>query len=720
MLGKFIRKIESKIIINRDKIFALRSLPQKEKILTPITPKENQNIDTNRKISHIFGEMTLNEKIDLISGKQEFGISANPRLGLQGLWCSDATAGVHNHGRCTAFSSPIAMAASWNRELIQKVGDTIGKECRAKGVSILLAPGINIYRVPTNGRNFEYLGEDPFLASELVVPYIQGVQNQGIITTVKHFVCNNSDYNRHRSNSIVDERTLHEIYFPAFKAAIQRGDSKGIMCAYNLLNGVHCSESKYLLTDVLRKKWGFTGFVISDWNSLYSTEGPLMAGLDLEMPKTKYYSQRKIESLIEKGKISLEMINKRVVNLLRTFIKAGVYGKPVSGKYLEYGRKHDIIAKELAQECPVLLKNDNTILPLDLNKKQKIVLLGKNSNKTPTGGGGSSSVITYGTHSIFESIKAIIGNMTELIHLPIRMNRINRSDAEVIKSADHVILAVGLSKLHDGEFWDRDWEMPYKQNHLIEKVANLNPSTIVVFNAGGGIETESWIHKVPAVLHSFYLGQNAGDVIAEILFGKINPSGKLPFTMAKNWIDFSSVNNYVKHQSKLTLKLMFPGTRPKHRWKSFPINYEEGIMVGYRHFDTNNIEPQFPFGFGLSYTSFKYSNLRISSTELSKDESLDVLVDITNSGKREGKEIIQLYIKDLECSLIRPDKELKGFEKIFLKPGETKTVKFSINPTHLAFYDDEIHDWRIEPGIFEVLIGKSSRDVELTGKFNYT
>jgi len=716
MRGKFLRKILSEIITKRDKIYAEKSLPQKEKVLIP---KVNQELDINGKISHIFGEMTLNEKIDLISGVNEFGISANPRLGLQRLWTSDATAGVHNHGRCTVFSSPIAMAASWNRELMQKVGETIGKECRAKGVSILLAPGINIYRVPTNGRNFEYLGEDPFLASELVVPYIKGVQDQGVITTVKHFVCNNSDFNRHRSNSIVDERTLHEIYFPAFKAAIQRGGSKGIMCAYNLLNGVHCSEHKYLLTDVLRKKWGFTGFVISDWNSLYSTEGPLMAGLDLEMPKTKYYHQKKIETLLEKGKISQGMINERVVNLLRTFLKAGIYGKPVSGKFLEYGRKHDIIAKEAAQECPVLLKNDNAILPLDLNRKQKIVILGKNSNPTPTSGGGSCFAITYGTQSILESIKATIGNMTELIHLPIRKNRINRSDAEVIKSADYVILAVGLSHLDDSETWDREWKMPYKQNQLIQNVANLNPSTIVVFNAGGGIDTESWIHNVPSVLHSFYLGQNAGDVIAEILFGKINPSGKLPFTMAKKWDDFSSVKNYVKHHSRLSLKFIYPGTRPRHRWKSFPIKYEEGIMVGYRHFDTRKIEPQFPFGFGLSYTSFKYSNLRISSTELSKDESLDVLVDITNSGKREGKEVVQLYIKDLECSLIRPEKELKGFEKISLNPGETKTVKFTIDSSQLAFYDDEIHDWRIESGIFEVLIGKSSRDIELTGKFNY-
>ncbi len=716
MRGKLLRKIVSEIIIKRDKMFAERSLPQKEQILTP---NVNQTFDTNGKISHIFGEMTLNEKIDLISGENEFGISANPRLGLQGLWSSDATAGVHNHGRCTAFSSPIAMAASWNREIMQKVGETIGKECRAKGVSILLAPGINIYRVPTNGRNFEYFGEDPFLASELVVPYIQGVQDQGVITTVKHFVCNNSDYNRHRSNSIVDERTLHEIYFPAFKAAVQRGGSKGVMCAYNLLNGVHCSENKYLLTDILRKKWGFTGFIISDWNSLYSTEGPLMAGLDLEMPKTKYYSHKKIENLLEQGKISLGMINERVVNLLRTFIKSELYGKPVSGKNLEYGRKHDIIAKEAAQECPVLLKNDNAILPLDLNKKQKIVILGKNTDPTPTGGGGSSSVITYGTQSIKESIKAIIGNMTELIHLPLKKNKINRSDAEVIQSADFIILGVGLSKLDDGEFWDRKWKMPYKQTLLIQKVAKLNPSTIVVFNAGGGIKTESWIHKVPAVLHSFYLGQNAGDVIADILFGKINPSGKLPFTMAKNWNDVASVKNYVKYHSKVTLKLMFPGTRPRHRWKSFPIKYEEGIMIGYRHFDSNKIEPQFPFGFGLSYTSFKYSNLRISSNELRKDESLDVLVDIINSGKREGKEVVQLYIKDLECSLIRPEKELKGFEKISLKPNETKTVQFSINSSQLAFYDEEIHDWKVEQGDFEVLIGKSSRDIALKTRFNY-
>ncbi|QEE15820.1 beta-glucosidase [Promethearchaeum syntrophicum] len=716
MHGKFLRKIITEVITKRDKNFAEKSHPKNEKILLP---KVNQNLDINGMISHLFGEMTLNEKIDLISGENEFGISAIPRLGLQRLWCSDATAGVHNFGRCTAFSSPIAMAASWNRDVMQKVGDIIGKECRAKGVSILLAPGINIYRVPTNGRNFEYLGEDPFLASELVVPYIQGVQNHGIITTVKHFVCNNSDYNRHRSNSIVDERTLHEIYFPAFKAAIQRGGSKGIMCSYNLLNGVHCSENKYLLTDVLRRKWGFTGFVISDWYSLYSTEGPLMAGLDLEMPKTKYYSHKKIEDLLQKGKISQGMINDRVINLLRTFLNAGVYGKPVSGKYLEYGRKHDIIAKEVAQECPVLLKNDNAILPLDNNKKQKIVILGKNSNPTPTSGGGACDVIAYGTHSILKAVQSTIGNMTELIYLPIKKDKIKPTDAKVIESADYVILAVGLSKLQDGESWDRDWKMPYKQNQLIKKVVNLNPSTIVVLNAGGGIKTESWIHKVPAVLLSFYLGQNSGDVIAEILFGKINPSGKLPFTMAKNWNDFSSIKNYVKHPSRLSFKHIIPRTAKRYRWNSFPINYLEGIMVGYRHFDTNKIEPQFPFGFGLSYTSFTYNNLRLSSNKLSKDESLEVLVDITNSGKRGGMEVVQLYLKDLECSLIRPEKELKGFEKISLEPGETKTVQFSINPSHLAFYDAEIHDWKVEEGDFAVLIGRSSKDIELSGEFRY-
>ncbi|MHA1718588.1 MAG: beta-glucosidase family protein [Promethearchaeota archaeon] len=716
MLGKFLRKTVAKLVIRRDKIFAEKKLPQNEDILTP---KVDKNLDINKKISHIFGEMTLNEKINLISGEEEFGISANTRLGLQRLWCSDASAGVHNHGRCTAFPAPVGMAASWNRELLQKVGETIGEECRAKGVSILLAPGINIYRIPTNGRNFEYLGEDPFLASELVVPYIKGVQSLGIITTVKHFVCNNSDFNRHRSNSIVDERTLNEIYFPAFKAAIQQGGSKGVMCAYNLLNGVHCSENKYLLTNILRDKWGFTGFIISDWNSLYSTEGPLKAGLDLEMPRTKYYAHKKIEKLLKQGKISVEMINERAVNLLSTFFKADLYGRRVNKKYLEYGPEHDAIAKKIAAECPVLLKNDEDILPLDLNKKQKIVILGRNANPTPTGGGGSSYTITYGVRSIFESIKAIVGNMTELIYLPINKNKINASDAEVISSADYVILAVGLSNLEDSEFWDRSWKMPEKQNNLIQKVANLNPATIVIFNAGGGIKTESWIHMVSAVIHSFYLGQNAGDVIAEIIFGIINPSGKLPFTMAKKWDDFSSVKNYPKHTTKVSYKLMFPGTSPRQRWKSFPIEYEEGIMIGYRHFDTNNIEPQFPFGFGLSYTTFKYSNIRISSTKISKDESLEILVDVTNSGKRVGKEIVQLYIKDLECSLPRPKKELKGFEKILLRSGETKTIKFIINPSQLAFYDDEIHDWRVEPGTFEVLIGSSSRDIKQTISFNY-
>ncbi|MCP4763808.1 MAG: hypothetical protein GY870_18700, partial [archaeon] len=599
---------------------------------------------------------------------------------LRRLWVADATSGIRGFGRSTAFPSAVAMTASWNRDLIKVVGETIGEECRAKGVSILLGPGVNIYRVPTNGRNFEYMGEDPFLASEMSSSYIQGVQSKKIATTIKHFACNYSDHDRHRMNSVVSERALHEIYFPTFRKAVKKAGTKGIMCAYNLINGVHCSEDKWLLTDILRNKWNYDGFVISDWNSLYSTKYALLAGLDLEKPSGKFYNMKEINKLLLKEEITTEDINKPVKNLLKVFFEMGFYEKPFKDKEaLEYGEKHDKIALKMAEEGIVLLKNEKNILPLELssNKSKKIVVLGRNAHPTPTSGGGSCMVAPYKPKSIYEGLKDVVGDKADVELISIKKSEINEEDIDKIKLADYVVLCVGFTRLEDSEAWDRDWEMHNYQIELIKKTTKLNSKTILVFSSGGGTETESWINNVSTFLHTFYLGQCVGTAIANILLGLKNPSGKLPFTMAKKWEDFGTTKNYVENPSKISPRQMLGDKREKPQKNIINTNYEEGILVGYRHFDTNQITPQFPFGFGLSYTSFDYGNFQSMPEEITKEQSINISLDVTNTGKKTGKEIIQVYVRDIESSVLRPDKELKNFNKIELKPNETKTVEFS-------------------------------------------
>ena len=683
-----------------------------DKVIPESTDKTD--VDTNltpaEKSEALLARMTLDEKIVMLSGFDKMGIHGVERLGLAPVWCSDASAGVRGFCRSTAFPAPVAMAATWNRMLLRRTGETIAEECRAKGISVLLGPGVNICRVPTNGRNFEYLGEDPFLASELVVPYIEGVQSKGVIATVKHLACNNSDYDRHRMNSEVDERTLHEIYLPAFKAAVQKARTRSVMCAYNPVNGTYSSENRNLLTDILRDTWGFDGFVISDWGCLYSTAGPLKAGLDLEMPLGRYLNAKKIRPLLDQGTLTQEDIDRPVRNLLRVFFEMGIYERPTKDStYSEYSAEHSRISLEVAREAVVLLKNEAHTLPLNPVKLKKIAVLGANAVDTPTIGNGSCAVESYDKVNIIDAIRKECGDGCAVTIVKNRYGRI--LDPEAVRQADAVIVCAGYNASEEGEAFERSWLLLYGQDELIRTAVGLNPRTIVVLSCGSDLETESWISNVPVVLHSFYLGQNAGTAVAEVLFGQTNPSGKLPFTMARRYQDILATHHYVRRPEKISFLRMLGPQGINGIRKIRTMRYDEKLMVGYRHFDTHRIAPQFPFGFGLSYTTFALGKPVLSSRMIKTGETLTVRLEITNTGQQAGAEVVQLYISDPESTLPRPAKELKGFEKVYLKPGERAEISFAITDEQLSYYDPAQHRWVAEPGQFKLLIGTSSRDI---------
>ncbi len=721
MFDRFVKKtVQNQMNAEANSSFAMAGNSLED---SHIVPDLDHSLPAEEKAWIILQQMTLAEKIEMLGGEDNLAIKANQRLKLPKVWCSDASAGVRCFKRATAFPVPVAMTASWNRGLLQQIGETIGKECRAKGVSILLGPGVNIYRVPTCGRNFEYMGEDPYLASELVVPYIRGVQSLGVITTVKHFACNNSDYDRHRINSKVDQRTLQEIYLPAFKAAVQKGGSKSVMTAYNPVNGVYASENHDLLTRILREDWDFKGFVISDWTSVYSTEGPIKAGMDLEMPKGDYLNPKKIKKLMDKGKLKESDIDRPVRNLLTTFFEMGIYNRPLKDRrFPEYCEEHSLLSLEAAKESIVLLKNENGLLPLKKKSVERIAVIGPMAADTTTCGGGSCCIQCFDKISILEGIRDHAENEVEVVYIEAPDNKLTEEDRSIIQSADVAIVAVGFTILDESECYDKSWELPNRQDKLIKEAAGLNPGTIVTLTTGTGVETESWLSAVPALLHCFYLGDKGGRAIADVLFGEVNPSGKLPFTMAKKWKDFEAVKYYVKKPGKISaLRIIGPQGKPGIR-KIRDMEYGEKLMVGYRHFDTNRVSPQFPFGFGLSYATFSISELSLSSTRLSRSflmegGILSVKFNLSNTADVLGSEVVQLYINDTESSLERPLKELKGFEKVKLEPGQTKEVEIKLGLEAFSFYDDRKHAWVAESGLFLLMVGNSSRNTMQDAEF---
>ncbi|MGK9367326.1 beta-glucosidase family protein [Melioribacter sp. Ez-97] len=676
-------------------------------------------VDINKaedRAEKILSEMSLEEKIQLVGGHNFFYVKGYEKYGIPQFYLSDATQGVHirkelssSLNKSVAFPCPLALTATWNTQLAYEYAKCIGEECRAGDIAVLLGPGMNIYRISQNGRNFEYFGEDPFLAARMIENYVAGVQSTGTIATLKHFLCNNNEYHRRTTNAIVDERTIHEIYTPAFKAGIDAG-ALAVMTAYNQVNGEWAGQSKFVIENLLRNSLGFKWLVMSDWWSTWDPEKTIKSGLDLEMPGDPLMDKPAFQKrgditvkknamrLIEEGKVSESDIDRMAKNIMKTFIAMGLYDRPVKDlQYLNNFKYHEEIALQTARESITLLKNRNNLLPVSPNKK---ILLTGDFVETLPKGGGSADVEGYDIITMYEALKNRFGDMINYVKEP--------SDDE-IKNADIVFLSVGTL---DSEGWDRPFSLPRKTEENILRIVSLNPNTVVIVNSGGGIRMTGWYDKAGAILYAWYPGQNGNIALAEALAGDINPSGKLPMTIEKEFKD-SPGYGYVPEDADLNTN-----------WDDdlnmdFPINnieYKEGVLVGYRWYDTKNIEPLFPFGFGLSYTSFKYDNLKIEPDKLDENGKIKVSFEITNTGSRDGAEVAQLYIKDIEASVLRPEKELKGFHKVFLKKGETKRIEIELTKKDFAYWDVKTHDWKTEPGEFEILIGTSSRDILLRGK----
>ena len=660
-------------------------------------PFMNSNLSLEERVEDLISRLTLEEKFKLSSGRLMWYTKKIKRLGIDSFGMYDGPHGVRpdyeGKNPCTYFPSAICRAATWEPELSEQFGAAIAEEARELGAHMILAPGINIQRTPMCGRTFEYQTEDPYLNKKLAVAVVKGIQSKRIAACVKHFACNNQETNRFTVSSEVSERALQEIYFPGFKAAVQEADAWSIMSCYNKLNGIYGSENFYLIRETLMDKWGFRGFVVSDWNATAytTTEGCIKAGLSLEMPTRNVYKVKKMQKVLDEGKECLSYLNNNIRRLLRVMFLVGLFDKKSS---LQNGSRntpeHQALARKIAQNGIVLLKNERELLPLKLNKIKKLAVLGQNKDlKTSLGGGSSTNFPPYeitGLEGLEERCKGKI------------MSTDSPSDS------DASILFVGLNheEYMDAEDTDKkSFKLPVNQVELINKTVKENPKTIVVLISGSPVSMVEWIDKIPTVIQAWYAGMEGGRAIADIIFGDVNPSGKLPITFPKKLSDSPA------HKSKLT----YPGDEK--------VYYDEGIFVGYRHFDTKNIEPLFPFGYGLSYTKFTYENLKLNRQKLMKDEFLDISIDLTNSGLVQGSEVVQLYISDPISSVERPSKELKGFRKVKLEPSEKKPVKFQIKPEDLAFFDEESCDWKIESGKFKVLIGSSSRDIHLVSEFEY-
>lgn len=856
-------------------------------------PFRRADLPVEERVEDLVRRMTLEEKIDLLAGYQDFYLHPCERLGIPAFKLADGPLGLASwglFGKATAFPSALSLAASWNRDLAARVGDCYGQEWRARGIHFLLAPGVNTYRASKGARNFEYMGEDPYLSSEMVVPFIKGVQERGVIATVKHFAANDQEYDRYRVSSEVSERALREIYLPAFKAAVQKAGVKAVMTGYNLLNGVYCTENKYLI-DILKKEWGFKGMLMSDWACTYSADKAANHGLDLEMGSNDWFVREKLLPLIEQGVVTEETINEKVRRIYGTCIEMGFFDRPQLDTTIPvYNPKANRMAYEAAKEGMILLKNEDNLLPL--KRVTKIAVIGPNAcynlvtdrqnnvNGTTYGGGGSSKVHPWHVTSVLQGIEAEypdaevwwyaegISNAykprlfrsakfytedgkqglrakyykmgqgdgsalpdklmqqqakaagrTEDSHNGVSavsssvsakssdkepvMERIDRHvdfswwgtpkeglgedyrvewegyvpverndsllffvDAQggyrlwidgklcldasasqsfdcrqvavdgqkgarlhvkleylnqrslpaeirlgydykgnldfsealrLARQADVVIFCGGLDGSIELEGRDRPFELPYGQDILINQLAEVNPNLIVSLHAGGGVRMSPWIDRVKAVMHLLYPGQAGGRAFAEMLSGKVVPSAKLPFTIEKRWEDSPACGNYDE-------------TRKERK-----VYYNEGIFVGYRGYDRKQVEPLYPFGYGLSYTSFEYSDLQLTEID-KKNKSVALSFNITNTGGYEGAEVAQVYVRDIASKEARPLKELKGFQKVFLRPGETKHVSVTLDRDAFQYFSEKKSDWVFESGEFEIWVGASSKDIRLKTK----
>jgi beta-glucosidase len=656
--------------------------------------------DFGARARELVSKMTLQEKIQQLHGIQDADhyryVPPVPRLGIPAFHIANGPAGVGPAGDtpqkpATALPAPIALASTWDVALAKRYGVIIGEEGKDLGEDLLESPDINIARVPQNGRTFEAFGEDPYLVSQMSVAEIQGIQSEGIIANVKHYAANNQENNRSKVNVIVDERTLHEIYLPAFEASVKEGNVASLMAAYNKVNGAYCCENPELLDQILKKDWGFKGFITSDFGAVHSTAPSALAGLDLEMPTGKYFGAN-LETAAESGRVPISVIDDKLIRRFRTMVEFGMFDHATKAKPIS-ARKNGVEARHVAEEGMVLLKNVGNELPLEAKGLRSIALIGPFATNAMTGGGGSSQVVPLYTVSPLESIQQRVGSK-------VKVSLANGKDvAEAValaKSSDVAIVMVG-----DPEREGRDHLLTLSGNQdaLIEAVAEANPHTILVLKTGSAIFMP-WLGKVPAILEAWYPGEEDGNAVAAVLFGDVNPSGRLVITFPKSLADLP-----------VNTPEQYPGVNGTAQ-------YSEGISVGYRHFDAKKIEPLFPFGYGLSYTTFAYKNLAITpqslSTNRNSEPSAIVDLDVTNTGARLGEAVVQLYIGSPSSAEIpQPPAQLKGFEKVALKPGQTRHVRLKLNARSFAYWDINTHDWKIAPGTYRIMVGSSSRDCAL-------
>lgn len=660
-----------------------------------------------RNLKSLIAQMTLEEKASLCSGQDTWHTQGIERLGIPSVMVTDGPHGLRKQRGSsdhlglfdsvpsTCFPSAAGLASSWNRDLIGKMGEALGRECQAENVAILLGPGVNIKRSPLCGRNFEYFSEDPYLSAEMAAHHIQGVQSLGVGTSLKHFAANNQEHRRMTSNSVVDERTLREIYLASFEGAVKQAQPWTVMCAYNQVNGEFAAENQELLTDILKDEWGHQGFVVSDWGAVNERVKGLVAGLELEMPSSNGEGTTQIVEAVKSGQLPEATVDDAVERLLNVIFKAVDQRRPDAAFQPE---EHHHLAREVARESMVLLKNEDDILPL--KRSGKIAIIGAFAEEPRYQGSGSSQIRPTRLDNPIEEMSKLAG-AAELIYAKgydLKEEESNSSLLqEALSAASEAAVAVvfaGLPSRYESEGFDREHlRIPPNQVALIEAVAGIQKNLVVVLSNGSPVEMP-WLYQAKGVLEAYLGGQAFGGAIADLLFGEANPSGKLAETFP---VQLSDNPSY----------LFFPGEGDR-------VEYREGLFVGYRYYDKKQLEPLFPFGYGLSYTSFEYSNLTVDKKKLLDSDQLRVSVDIENTGFLAGSEIVQLYIRDPDSSVIRPDKELKGFDKVELAAGEKKTVTFELDRRSFAYYDIEIKDWAVETGTFEILVGKSSRDIMLS------
>ncbi len=809
--------------------------------MAQVTPP---NPEVEKRVASILGKMTTDEKFEMIGGINDFYTRPIPRLGIPSLRMSDGPMGVHDYGLTTAYPAGIALAASWDVDLAERFGTSMGKDARARGVHFILAPGMNIYRAPINGRNFEYFGEDPFLASRMAVSVIRGIQGQRVIATAKHFAGNNSEFARMTLSSDIDERTLREIYLPAFEASVKEAHVGAVMDAYNLVNGTYMTQNVHLNNKILKQEWGFDGILMSDWGATHDGIAAANGGLDLEMPSPTFMNRDALLPALNQGTLPVATLDDKVRRILRKAIEFGFLDQPQTDTdiptYSQEGRQ---VALEVARGSIVLLKNSGQLLPLDENKVKTIAVIGPDAYPAVIGGGGSAETKPFNAVSCLEGISNRLGTKAKVLYavdLPpldevfessefvtspggesglkgeyfsnqdlkgapalvrtdqrvhfdwgegsfaagepvdhfsarwtgyfvpkesgdykfytsaddgvrlyvgdeiaiddwqphsqtldtasrhleaghaykIRLDYfedvgsaivgfgviraeafIGRETKPLAAKADAVIICAGFDPKTEGEGFDRTFQLPGGQDELIRQISAVNKNVIVVLTAGGNVDMTRWIDNVPAVLHAWYPGQEGGTALVQILFGDYSPSGKLPASFERRWEDSPTVHSY------------YPASGSNR------VQYSEGVFLGYRHYDRSETKPLFAFGYGLSYTTFAYSKLSVTPQSGNLNEPVSVSFDVRNTGHRAAAEVAELYVGDSHASVPRPVKELKGFAKINLKPGETRRVTLTLNRRAFSFYDVRKKDWSAEPGDFTILVGGSSDSIQLRTKF---